>query len=54
VKDPILPVAIIIFFQDMAPEKWTPQPHLQKLVEQNLKDDPTLKEEAKRWTKTRG
>ena len=34
-------------FQDMAPKKWTPQPHLQKLVEQKLKDDPTLKEEAK-------
>jgi hypothetical protein len=39
-------------FQDMAPKKWTPQPHLQKLVEQKLKDDPTLEEEAKRWTKS--
>ena len=39
-------------FQDMAPKKWTPQPLLQKLVEQKLKDDPTLEEEAKRWTKS--
>ena len=39
-------------FQERAPETWTPRPHLQKLVEQNLKDDPTLEEETKRWTKS--
>ena len=38
-------------FQERAPETWTPRPHLQKLVEQNLKDDPTLEEEAKRLIK---
>ena len=39
-------------FQERAPETWTPRPHLQKLVEQNLKDDPTLEEETKQWTKS--
>jgi hypothetical protein len=38
-------------FPKKAPEEWTPRPHLQKIVEQNLKEDSTLKEEIKRWTK---
>jgi hypothetical protein len=38
-------------FRKKAPETWIPRPHLQKLVEQNLKDDSTLEEEVKRWTK---
>jgi hypothetical protein len=38
-------------FPDKVPEGWTPREHLQKLVENNLKEDATLKEEVKRWTK---
>jgi hypothetical protein len=39
-------------FPEKAPEEWTPKPHIQNLVEQNLKDDSTLEEEIKRWTKS--
>jgi hypothetical protein len=39
-------------FPEKAPEEWTPKPHIQKLVEQNLKDDSTLEEEIKRWMKS--
>ena len=35
-------------FPEKAPEEWTPKPHIQSLVEQNLKDDSTLEEEIKR------
>ena len=38
-------------FQRTAPHKWTPKPHVQKLVDRNLKEDSTLKEEIKQWTK---
>jgi hypothetical protein len=38
-------------FKRTAPAKWTPKPHIQKLVDQNLEEDSTLKEEVKRWTK---
>ena len=40
-------------FQKKAPEKWTPVPHIQKLVEHNINDDPTLKEEIKRLARNR-
>jgi hypothetical protein len=40
-------------FPDKAPEGWTPRPRFQKLTEDNLKEDPTLKAEIQRWTKTK-
>ena len=36
-------------FEKKAPAHWVPKPTFQKLVEQNLKDDPTLAEEVRRW-----
>jgi hypothetical protein len=39
-------------FPKKAPEEWIPRPHVQEIVEQNLKDDSTLEEEVKRWTKS--
>jgi hypothetical protein len=38
-------------FPKRAPEGWTPRSHIEKLVKQNLKDDSTLEEEVKQWTK---
>jgi hypothetical protein len=40
-------------FPKKAPEEWIPRPHIQEIVEQNLKDDSTLEEEVKRWTKSK-
>jgi hypothetical protein len=34
-------------------ENWIPKPDIQNIVEQNLKDDSTLEEEVKQWTKSR-
>ena len=39
-------------FQKKAPEGWIPRPYIQNLVKQNLKEDSTLEEEVKRWTKS--
>jgi hypothetical protein len=39
-------------FPKKAPEEWIPRPHIQEIVEQNLKDDSALEEEVKRWTKS--
>jgi len=38
-------------FPDQAFEGWKPNDRVQKVVNENLKEDPTLKEEAKRWSK---
>jgi hypothetical protein len=38
-------------FPDQAFEGWKPNDRVQKVVNENLKEDPTLKEEAKRWDK---
>jgi hypothetical protein len=39
-------------FPKKAPEGWIPNPRIQKIVEQKLKEDSTLEEEIKRLTKT--
>ena len=40
-------------FRKIAPKRWTPKPHLQRLVERNLKEDSTLENEVKQWTTNR-
>jgi len=40
-------------FPKKAPEEWIPRPYIQEIVEQNLKDDSTLEDEVKRWTKSK-
>jgi tetratricopeptide (TPR) repeat protein len=38
-------------YPDQAPKGWKPRDHIRKVVDNNLRDDPTLEEEAKRWSK---
>ena len=38
-------------FRDLAPEGWEPSPEIEALVKENLKEDPSILEEAKLRTK---
>ena len=38
-------------FPEKAPEGWTARPRIQKLVDENLEEDPTLKESVTRSAK---
>jgi hypothetical protein len=40
-------------FPSKAPKYWTPKPHVQKLVEEALKEDSALKEEVERYKRTK-
>ena len=40
-------------FRKIAPKRWIPKPHLQRLVDRNLKEDSTLENEVKQWTTNR-